>query len=175
MAHDVHPHSVPSGSPRQWFVAAAIIEGDQGLLLVQNRRRNGLTDWSTPGGVVEEGESALAGLAREVNEETGIIVRDWSGPLYSVETAAPDMGWDLRVEVYRALDWHGKLTIDDPDGIVVDAEFVAHTACPARLLGNARWVHEPLCEWIETRWEEHRSYRYRLEGADRATMAVTRA
>ena len=174
MAHHDRPEPVLVDGPRQWFVAAAIIEGDDGLLLVQNRRRNGQSDWSTPGGVVELGESALDGLAREVAEETGIVVRSWSGPVYSVETAAPDMGWHLRVEVYRATEWVGELAIDDPDGIVIDAEFVAHDACSARLLGNSRWVHEPLCEWIDARWDDHRWYRYHLAGADRDSMAVTR-
>ena len=34
---------------RDWLVAGAVIEGPDGVLLVQNRRRNGSTDWSPPG------------------------------------------------------------------------------------------------------------------------------
>ncbi|HEX9549284.1 MAG TPA: NUDIX hydrolase, partial [Acidimicrobiales bacterium] len=91
---------------RHWVVASGLIEVDDSLLLVQNRRRNGGLDWSTPGGVVEDddGESVVAGLTREVVEETGILVREWSGPVYSVEAIAEGLGWALRAEIYRALD-----------------------------------------------------------------------
>ena len=53
-----------------WQVAGAVIERDGAVLLVENLRRNGHTDWTPPGGVIElaDGETVLAGLAREVAE-----------------------------------------------------------------------------------------------------------
>jgi 8-oxo-dGTP diphosphatase len=123
---------------------------------------------------VEDGEEVIAGLAREVAEETGIAVQEWSGPLYRVETVAPDMGWHLEVAVYRALSWSGEIVIDDPDRIVVDARFVPHGNCAAHLEGNALWVSEPIGDWIAQRWDEPRDYRYHLAGSDRDTAVVTR-
>src|SRR5436190_5337882 len=110
---------------RDWLVASGIIEGPEGVLLVQNRRRNGALDWSTPGGVIEvhEGESVVDGWTREVAEETGIVVEAWEGPVYEVEALAEGLGWHLRAEVHRALGFSGELQLDDPDGTVADARF----------------------------------------------------
>src|SRR5204862_465929 len=72
-------------SLREWTVAGGLIETDSGVLLVRNQRRGGFEDWSTPGGVIDaEDSDLLAGLSREVFEETGLIVREWLGPLYEV-------------------------------------------------------------------------------------------
>ena len=109
---------------RDWVVGAGLILQGDSVLLVQNRRRNGTHDWTPPGGVIEEGEPLIEGLTREVEEETGLRVRTWVGPLYEVRCLAPDMGWRLRVEVHQALEFEGELRVDDPDGIVVDARFV---------------------------------------------------
>ena len=166
--------SEPPSPLREWFVAAAIIESGPGVLLVQNRRRNGSLDWSTPGGVVEPGEEVIDGLVREVIEETGLRVTQWRGPVYSVETIAPGMGWHLRVAVYEALLWEGDLGIDDPDGIVVDARFVPPRHAAVHLAENARWVSEPITDWLTERWDGHRTYTYDLHGADRASTVVTR-
>jgi len=69
---------------RNWTVAGGVVVSDEGLLLVQNRRRNGSFDWSPPGGVIEvaDGETVVDGLTREVEEETGLRVLEWAGPLY---------------------------------------------------------------------------------------------
>jgi hypothetical protein len=34
---------------RDWVVGGALILSDEGVLLVQNRRRNGSHDWTRPG------------------------------------------------------------------------------------------------------------------------------
>ena len=151
------------------------MEGPDGLLLVQNRRRDGSLDWSPPGGVIEvhDGESVVDGLTREVEEETGIVVTEWSGPVYEVAAVAEGLGWSLRVEVHRAVAFTGDLLIDDPDGIVVDARFVPVADCEAHLQGCHRWVREPLGAWLEERWEEARSYRYRLDGEKLGSITVT--
>jgi 8-oxo-dGTP pyrophosphatase MutT (NUDIX family) len=161
---------------REWVVAGGIVEGPQGLLLVQNRRRNGSVDWTTPGGVIEvaDGESVLDGLTREVLEETGIAVSAWEGPMYEVEAVAADMGWHLRVEVHRATAFTGELVVDDLDGIVVDAKWVDVDACEDHLDGCPLWVREPLAAWLGDRTAAPRSYRYRVDGTDRVTMAVVR-
>src|SRR5258708_7238637 len=70
-----------SESWREWTVAGALLETDAGLLMVRNVRRGGLEDWSTPGGVVDADDATvLAGLEREVFEETGL--RDAASSLH---------------------------------------------------------------------------------------------
>ena len=51
---------------------AAIIRNADGEVLLQRRSDNGL--WGLPGGSVEIGESVTTAIAREVREETGLVV-----------------------------------------------------------------------------------------------------
>ena len=156
-------------------MAAGIIELDGRVLLVENLRRNGLTDWSTPGGVVEMGEHPVAGLTREVAEETGLRVTEWSGPIYTVVTIAKGMGWHLDVEVHRAVAWDGAVTTGaDPDGIVITAAFCQPHEVRSNLAGTAQWVSEPMLAYLDERWVGSRSFEYRLEGADRSKINVVR-
>ena len=134
-----HPRARLTGDVRfhDWTVAGGLIETHAGVLLVRNQRRGGYEDWSTPGGVIDADDaSLLAGLTREVEEETGLVVREWSGPLYEVRALAPDMGWRMRCEVHLAVAFEGDLRVDDPDGIVVEAAFVpaGRVRRPARVV-----------------------------------------
>lgn len=170
------PSQAPPTPVRDWLVAGGLVEGPEGLLLVQNRRRNGSLDWSPPGGVIEvhAGESVTDGLTREVIEETGIRVTEWEGPLYRVEAMAAGMGWHLRAEVYRATSYTGDLDPGDPDGIVVDARFVELAGCIDWLEAAHQWVREPLLAWLGERWGEARSFRYRVDGDGAGAVTVTR-
>ena len=82
---------------REWLVAGALVEAPEGLLLVRNERRGGHSDWTTPGGVIDDTDASLIdGLTREVEEETGLRVTSWEGPVYEVHAVALDLGWTLR-------------------------------------------------------------------------------
>jgi 8-oxo-dGTP diphosphatase len=159
---------------REWLVGGAVIETAEGVLLVRNRRRNGDLDWTPPGGVIDDGEELLAGLAREVQEETGLVVTEWAGPLYEIVAEAPGLGWRLRVEAWLAVDFEGELRVDDPDQIVVDARFVCIDDCAVHLTGGHPWVTEPLSEWLAEHWEGKRSYGYRVDGNELRSLVVTR-
>jgi len=167
-----------TGEVRRWVVAGAVLERPDGLLLVRNRRRNGRTDWSTPGGVIDDSDpTLLEGLAREVEEETGLRVCSWEGPLYEVRADAVDLGWSMRCEVYRALEFDGELKVADPDGIVIEAAFVPHIDCHALLENCLAWVREPLADWLTHRWEasERRDYRYDVRGTALDNFEVVRS
>lgn len=157
-----------------WTVAGGLIERDGRLLLVQNRRRDGSTDWTTPGGVIDDGETLLAGLTREVEEETGLSVTAWEGPLWEVWAEAPDMGWTLRVEVHRAVSFVGEVTVDDPDGIVVDAAWHDLAGCESCLTTSWAPAREPMLAWLDERWNDRRAFRYQVHGDRRDTSSVTR-
>lgn len=163
----------------EWTVAGAVLEHGDELLLVCNRRRNGSLDWSTPGGVIDATDrSVLDGLAREVEEETGLVVREWAdGPLYEVTAVALDLDWVMRCEVHRAVAFEGDLRVDDPDGIVVDAAFVPVADVEARLGECFHWVREPLAAWLLERWEPptRRGFRYDVRGTTLDSLEVVRA
>jgi 8-oxo-dGTP diphosphatase len=161
----------------EFVVAGALLESADGLLLVRNQRRNGSTDWSTPGGVIDPDDaSLLGGLEREVHEETGLRVSEWEGPLYEVRATALDLGWSMRCEVHRALAYRGTLHVDDPDGIVIDACFAGREQWSTLLGTCSRWVREPLAEWLEHRWgpEQPRGYTYDVIGDRREDLRVVR-
>lgn len=116
-----------------------------------NQRRNGSFDWSPPGGIVDPGETVLAGLTREVEEETQLKVTEWGGQLYEVAVDFVHLEWRLKVEVFEAVEWTGKLHVDDPDGVVVEASFVAHGDVGAQVAESPEWVREPLLGWHANR------------------------
>ena len=147
---------------RNWSVVSGIVERDGALLLVANQRRNGSIDWSPPGGVIEEGEHEIEALTREVEEETGLVVDAWEGPVYEVTVDLGERGGNLRVTVYRALAHRGEFMFDDPDGIVFDAGFHTPDVCHAYLHDAPHWVAEPLREWLAERWADVRRFDYRV-------------
>jgi 8-oxo-dGTP diphosphatase len=162
---------------REWTVAGGLLETPDGVLLVRNLRRGGFEDWSTPGGVIDdEDDSLLAGLTREVEEETGLRVHEWTGPLYEVHAFAPDMDWRMRCEVHLAVAFDGELNVDDPDGIVMEAAFVPALECDSRLESCAPWVREPLVAWLTQRWEPNtgRGFSYEVFGTNRESLRVER-
>ncbi len=155
---------VASDGLRHWRVAGGVVVRGDEVLLVQNQRRGGATDWSTPGGVIDPGETTLDALTREVTEETGLRVDGWTGPLYRVEVVAPDAGFRLDVEAHLAQQVDGDIVIDDPDGIVVAARYVARVEA-ATLLGTEQpWVSEPLLAHLLDGVDDGRLFRYHMTG-----------
>ena len=171
------PEDYPESTPRRirdWAVAGGVVLRGEQLLLVRNRRRNDSIEWSTPGGVVDPGETMLEALNREVLEETGIRVQLWEGPLYEITVDFTDLGWQLRVETHRAVEWNGEIVLEDPDGIVEHADFYHRDEGEARLVHSPRWVREPLVEWWRQRPDEIMSFRYQVTGAEVDGLEVTR-
>lgn len=159
---------------RDWVVGSAVIESGvlatevdppPGVLLVENLRRSGESDWTTPGGVIDPGEAVVDGLTREVREETGLEVLRWGELLYEIVAEAPGLGWRLRVEVHRAAEVVGALRVgEDPDGIVIGAAWCDEDSCLDRLGHAHQWVREPMSEWVRERFDRPRSFRYRIDG-----------
>jgi len=148
---------------------------DPGLLLVCNKRRDGRLDWTPPGGIVDEGESVLEGLTREVLEETELSVSQWGPRLYDVSVAFIGRDFALRAEVFEAQQWTGTLNVDDPDGVVIDAGFLQGDAFESCLDLAPRWVAEPVRSWLADPTSVGRSWRYEAtsEGqGDQRSMAV---
>jgi 8-oxo-dGTP diphosphatase len=50
----------------------AVLEGEEGILLVQRKKEPFQGRWAFPGGFVEYGETTEEAVRREVKEETGI-------------------------------------------------------------------------------------------------------
>ncbi|MCY4539829.1 MAG: NUDIX hydrolase [Chloroflexi bacterium] len=58
-------------APRHIVAASALAKNDKGQILLVRTHRRG---WEIPGGQVEQGESLIDGLKREVLEESGVRV-----------------------------------------------------------------------------------------------------
>lgn len=82
-------------------IAAALIVDADGLALVV--RKQGAAVFMQPGGKIERGESAAAALARELDEELGLVVAPESfEPLGRFSApAANEPGFTVEADVFR--------------------------------------------------------------------------
>ncbi|NOX29872.1 MAG: NUDIX hydrolase [Actinobacteria bacterium] len=160
---------------KRWQVAGGVLENRGRVLLVENQRRGGASDWSPPGGVVDPGETLLSALSREVIEETGLTVSVWERRLYCVTVEAPDMEWTMSADIHLAGPHSGEIAIDDPDQIVTQARWVDSAESAQLMRASPLWLREPFSAWVDNPWAAGtRSFRYRVIGTDRSSYQVTR-
>ncbi|WP_159081603.1 NUDIX domain-containing protein [Nocardioides sediminis] len=57
-----------------------MLDGEGRVLLARHRINEGTTVWVGPGGGVEDGETLVEALARELSEETGLVLEDRTAP-----------------------------------------------------------------------------------------------
>jgi 8-oxo-dGTP diphosphatase len=168
-----------TGAVKSWQVGGALIRHGDGLVLVANRRRDQSVDWTPPGGVIDPGESLAEGLAREVREETGLIVQQMVRCAYRVEVEAPSMEWILRVEAWEvevAGDPSSHAVVDDPDGIVEHCRSVPAVEARSLMVHSPMWIHVPVGAWLDGQCGRHpdpaAEFRFRLHGTDRGSTRV---
>ena len=109
------------------------------MLLIRRGKQPRLGEWSLPGGAVERGETLIQALAREVAEETGLVI---------------NIGEKIDVVDAIARDTAGNVT---SHYVLVD--FSAHwrggEAAPASDILDCKWVTAAeairMVDWEETR------------------------
>jgi 8-oxo-dGTP diphosphatase len=101
-------------------VGAIVHDGTGRLLLIQRGHDPEAGRWSLPGGRVEPGETDAQALAREMLEETGLIVQ--AGPLIGAVERPGSGDTVLDIRDYTATVTGGSLTAGDD---AADARWVA--------------------------------------------------
>ncbi|WHM38192.1 NUDIX domain-containing protein [Streptomyces sp. BPTC-684] len=103
--------------PNSLVVAAsAVVADDQGRILLQRRRDNGL--WALPGGAMDMGESLPGTAVREVKEETGLdveitgLVGTYTDPRHIIAYSDGEVRRQFAV-VFTARVVGGKLAMSD--------------------------------------------------------------
>lgn len=109
---------------RHYLIAAALLRRDNQILLVQQQGPADPTPtWALPGGVVEEGELLTEALVREVREETGLVIAE-IGPLaYVTQLDHARNATQSLAFVFEVVAWSGSVQGNDPDKVILGAEF----------------------------------------------------
>lgn len=97
-------------------VGGIVHDAEGRLLLIRRANEPGRGRWSLPGGRVEPGETDEVALARELAEETGLVVE--SGALVGSITRTPYL-----INDYRCVVHGGRLRAGDDAS---DAKWISH-------------------------------------------------
>ena len=123
-------------SERTTFVVGALLRRDGRLLLVEEREpADPKSTWMLPGGRVEAGELLVEALRRELEEETGLRLIAEPRMAFLVDIVGSE-GRYSAITFDCAAD--GTLQPNDPDGLVLRAEWV-ETAEALQRLACVAW------------------------------------
>ena len=128
--------------------AVARLHGEL-LLMQQLYPGETLPCWGLPGGLVEPGEELLAGLQREVLEETGLTLFGTPTIAFVIQvlrqTEADIQQW---LACHFACEVAGQISPHDPDGLVLSALWVEEHTALEYLGTDPQYDGEPLRRWL---------------------------
>ncbi len=130
-------------------VSAFVHDDDDRVLLARRAFEPDAGKWDSPGGFLEEGEDPIAGLERELREETGLecVVGDFVGTF--VDTYGD--GGDARAVLN--LVWEVRIASGDPTPAddVSELRWFARSALPPDDELAFRWLAPALRAWAARR------------------------
>jgi 8-oxo-dGTP diphosphatase len=155
-------------------VAALIRRGNEVLVVQQQGPDDPEPGWSLPGGRVHAGELLHEALAREVAEETGLVVSGVGGLVYAVHVDDPQSGRHVVGFAFEADVEEGALLPADPDELILEARW-APIAEAVDLLRPVRLpsMVEPMAAHVSGVVEQGAVWFYRSQ-ADGTERLVTR-
>jgi 8-oxo-dGTP diphosphatase len=132
------------------LIASAVARRHGELLLVQQRYPGDPRPyWGLPGGLVEPGEELLAGLGREVLEETGLTLVGTPTIAFVIQVLRQtEQGIQQWLACHFACEVAGRLSPHDPDGLVLSAQWVLDQAALELLGTDHQYDCEPLRSFL---------------------------
>ncbi len=154
--------------PYQYFkhIVSIVARREGKLLLVQQQGRfDPLPSWALPGGQVEPGEELLAGLQRELREETGLTLVGTPIIAFIVQVLRKtEDGLQESLACHFACEVDGQIDPQDPDGLVRAAHWVDECTALERLAMLSWYDCEPLRRWLNGEAVPGTVYISRYEG-----------
>ena len=158
---------------RTYMIAAALVrDGDRILLVEQQGPKDANSHWALPGGVVETGEFFAEALAREVAEETGLIVSGTPRLVYIAQFDRPARREQWTAAIFEVEGWSGEISPADPDEHILQARFL-EPAETLRKLADLRWrvMRDPILAFLGGEAEAGAAWCFR-EGDDEKEVLV---
>ena len=132
------------------LIASAVARRHGDLLLVQQRYPGDSHPyWGLPGGQVEPGEELLAGLGRELLEETGLTLVGTPTIAFVIQILRQtEEGHQQWLACHFACEVEGLLGPQDPDGLVLSAHWVEEQTALEHLSTDPQYHCEPLRSFL---------------------------
>ena len=132
------------------LIASAVAQHNGDLLLVQQHYPGErLPSWGLPGGQVEPGEELIAGLRRELLEETGLTLVGIPTIAFVIQVLREtEEGFQEWLACHFACEVAGQISPQDPDGLVLSAHWVEEQAALELLEMDSQYDCKPLRRWL---------------------------
>ena len=145
------------------IIAAGILRREDKILLVEQQGKNDPgSSWALPGGVVEKGELITEAVIREIKEETGFDVIEIGQLAYFMQVDNRQDEYQTLVFVFEIPEFDGVFSINDPDDVILGAEFLSLDEAIQKLdLLPWRSMKEPLIEYLKNSSKTANIWQYR--------------